>query len=233
MPGEELKDLRNRVINQYPFPDHGTEQENLTVVAAVIQDSTFTCNTRQLFDAYSGKTNVYMMNYHFLAKYNLSFHASDLLPTFYNTNLDVAGILEKCQNVSSVLAQTIAAFLKSYAPAYQSYLKSHAISGDPNTNTIPRANQVRWPLATTSSSDNHDKVRQIMEPYYPNPPFLRPPFRISPEDLINTATICGFWNSIAADIIKIVDSEEHEEHETSLALMIQGSERPAPHLVST
>lgn len=225
MPGADLEELRIRVIHQYPFPKSGTENQNLSVVARLIRDSSFTCNTRQLFDAYKNKTNVYMMNYHFLhdlhllnQNINLAIHASDLLPTFFNQDVDVVGILEKCHSIPRRLAKLAAGFVNIFAPAYQSYLKSHAITGDPNTYSRFPADSVKWPPATTDPSDKHDKVKKVMEPI-----LGIPPFRIAPEDPINTASICDFWNKIAADIMKTIDTQENE---TSL-LTVQGSERPA------
>lgn len=167
------------------------------------------------------------MNYRFLDQENLAIHASDLLPTFFHRGVDIAGILHKCQNLTEARAQIVGAYFNSYARSYLSYLKSHALTGDPNKYHVPQLRRIRWPLATTNPGDNHDKVRQVLEPYLPTLPYVQPPFSVAPEDLVNTARICGFWNEIAADITEIVNTQE--QHESSLlSLTVQGPERVLP-----
>ena len=51
---------------------------------AVIGDSSFLCHVRDLTDAYAGKT--YNLQYSFTP----GIHALDLLPTFYNLNLNLS-----------------------------------------------------------------------------------------------------------------------------------------------
>lgn len=89
-------------------------------VKAFLGDSSFQCNVRYLTDAYAGKT--YNLQY----AVTPGFHATDLLPTFYDLNLDVSLL------GNSIDLPLVAGF-GAFAQAYQSYLVSHARSGDPNT----------------------------------------------------------------------------------------------------
>ena len=217
MPGNEFARVRDQINARYASKNFDNQ---LNRVGTLIRDASFTCNTRQLFDAYNGKISTWMMNYHFLAKYGAAIHASDLLPTFCNDNLNVADLLHKCANISELKALAIGPYIrKTFAPDYQSYLKSHAIYNDPNTGAIAGAKKVHWPLATTSAADNHDHVMNVMQPYYPDFPVTNPPFKILAQDPNNTATSCGFWNDIATQIMDIVGETQKE-----LSLTIQNDE---------
>ncbi|KAL8746200.1 MAG: hypothetical protein Q9190_001754 [Brigantiaea leucoxantha] len=100
----------------------------------LIGESSFYCNVRYLSDAYAGK------NYNLQYSVTPGLHATDLLPTFYNLNLDLSIF------GSDVPFPIIPGF-GSFAQGYQSYLTSHARSGDPNkykkTINIPPA--ITWP----------------------------------------------------------------------------------------
>jgi len=193
--------------------------DQLTRVGTLIRDVAFTCNTRQLFDAYNGKIKIWMMNYNFLAKYGAAVHASDLLPTFCNKYLDLADLLKTCGSVPASLANRLGPYVKNnLAPAYQSYLKSHAIHDDPNTGAKGGAAKVNWTTATTSGDDDHDHARNIMQPYLPLL-WWKPPFAMAPQDPINTASSCKFWNAIAAQIMEIVGGDQDEPR-----LTIQGAD---------
>ncbi|KAF2668736.1 alpha/beta-hydrolase [Microthyrium microscopicum] len=80
-----------------------------------LQDTTFTCNTRFLSVAYIGQS----WNIQYSTGDGL--HGSDVFPTYYN------GIPPN-----------------PMSQAYQSYLVSHATTGDPNTNRIKNAT-IEWP----------------------------------------------------------------------------------------
>ena len=100
---------------------------------ALLGDSSFYCNIRYLTDAYNGK------NYNLKYSVTPGVHATDLLPTFYNLNIDLSAL-------GSALSIPIVPGFGPFAQASQSYLVSHARSGDPNiykkTINIPPA--IRW-----------------------------------------------------------------------------------------
>jgi len=103
-------------------------------IKAYIGDEGFQCNVRFLTDAYDGK------NYNLQYSVFPGLHATDLLPTFYDANLDLAVF------GMDIPFPLIPAF-GSFAQGYQSYLVSHARTGDPNTYkktfNIPPA--ITWP----------------------------------------------------------------------------------------
>lgn len=205
MPGNDFASIRDEINTTYASTKFNNQ---LNRVGILIRDAAFTCNTRQLFDAYSSKIPTWMMNYHFLAAYDAAVHASDLLPTFCNDDLNVAKLLSNCANVPWVEAKIIGPYIrKTFAHEYQSFLKSHAIYGDPNKGAQGGAKKVEWPVATTSSADNHDHVMNVMQPYYPT---TGPPFQILGQDPNNTATSCEFWNHIAGEIMDIVGKHQQE-----------------------
>ena len=197
MPQSSLAPLRAKIANQYPLSNYKGDQ--IARVGAVIQDSTFVCNTRQLFDAYSSRSrsssSVYMMNYHFLAKYNLAVHGSDLIPTFFTETMDFRALL--CNfTFSGVVKDSMTKF----ASSYQSYLTSHALYGNPNNGTTGGAKKVRWQPAKTSTDGNF--VQKILEPYLPLIPALEPWFRLAGQDELNTRQICSFWTEVASEIME-------------------------------
>ncbi|MCJ1387651.1 hypothetical protein MMC18_000494 [Xylographa bjoerkii] len=196
MPGDTLAPLRANIAARYPVSAYQNDQINRT--GAVIQDSTFVCNTRQLFDAYSKiRTPVYMMNYYFLAHYGKAVHASDLLPTFYNKDMDVAALL--CKWPAWLVDNIIKPNIAHYARSYISYLTSYAIFGNPNDGASRGAHRVKWPAASTSTDGNF--VQNVLEPYLPDDTVLDPWFRIVNVDTINTRDVCGYWNDVALKIM--------------------------------
>ncbi|MCJ1400586.1 hypothetical protein MMC11_003792 [Xylographa trunciseda] len=196
MPGNTLATLRADIAAHYPVTAYKNDQISRT--GAVIQDSTFVCNTRQLFNAYSQiNTPVYMMNYHFLANEGKAVHASDLLPTFYNKDMDVAALLCNWPAwiVNSIIKPNIAAYARSYA----SYLTSYTIFGNPNEGASGGAAKVHWPPATTSADGNY--VQNVLEPYWAGEIPGKPWFRLATQDTINTKDVCGYWDKVAQQIM--------------------------------
>ncbi|KAL8715444.1 MAG: hypothetical protein Q9220_000778 [cf. Caloplaca sp. 1 TL-2023] len=116
--------------------NYTTERDRLK---GLLQESSFVCNVRYLSDAYAGK------NYNLQYSVTPGLHATDLLPTFYNLNLDL-----------SIFGQDvpfpIVPGFGSFAQAYQSYLTSHARTGDPNTykKTLNIPPAIAWPKPGSS-----------------------------------------------------------------------------------
>ncbi|KKY22420.1 putative lipase 2 [Diplodia seriata] len=131
----------NAAIEEF-FPPVSTNDTYDTVVErtkAFVRDSSFTCWSRFLTDAYNGKT--WNMQY----SVTPGWHGTDLLPAFYQIYVSFGG---------DVAFPLLPGF-GSFATAYQSYLTSHARSGDPNTHAattnIPPA--INWPRPTTGGED--------------------------------------------------------------------------------
>ena len=143
-------------------------------------DSSFYCNVRYLTDAYDGK------NYNLRYGVTPGFHATDLLPTFYDLNLDLSAF---GNDVSYPLIPGFGAF----AQAYQSYLVSHARTGDPNvykkTLNVPSA--ITWP----KPSSGGDQISGVL-----NAGDLG--FSVV-ADSQTEESVCGFWREVAAAVTNL------------------------------
>jgi hypothetical protein len=139
--------------------------------------SSFQCNVRYLSDAYAGK------NYNLQYSVTPGFHATDLLPTFYDLNVDLTLFFDD-------ESYPLIPGFGSFAQAYQSYLVLHAQSSDPNTYAktfnIPPA--INWPKA----GDSGDEITDVL--YAGDAGFSL----IS--DPQTTETLCEFWREVAAAV---------------------------------
>ena len=148
---------------------------------ALLAESSFQCNVRYLSDAYNGK------NYNLQYSVTPGFHATDLLPAFYDLNVDLTAL------GNSVPYPLIPGF-GSFAQAYQSYLVSHARSGDPNkfaklVNVPPAIN---WPKAGSSSANTLTNVLNAGNSG----------FSVI-NDSETTESACGFWREVAAALTNL------------------------------
>ena len=165
-----------------------------------------------------------MMNYYFLGDFDGAVHASDLLPTFCNNDTPVSELLQNCLNVRQ-RAVEVGQYMKgTFAPNYQSYLKSHAIYGNPNEGAKGRAKEIPWQPSITYKDDNHDHVRNVLQPHFPTR-LGGNPFEITDKDPNNTATSCEFWNEVAPEVMMVVGS-----HQPEPLLTIQDDEESSPEL---
>lgn len=146
---------------------------------ALIGDSTFQCNVRYLSDAYAGK------NYNLQYSVTPGLHGMDLFPTFYNLNVDLAAIA----NTTSV---PIVPGFGPLAQAYQSYLVSHARTGDPNkykkTRNVPPA--IPWPKP--SGGDELSGVLNVGDSG----------FNLI-SDPQTRESVCDFWRRTAAAVTNL------------------------------
>ncbi|KAI4246096.1 MAG: hypothetical protein L6R42_009998, partial [Xanthoria sp. 1 TBL-2021] len=115
---------------------------------ALLGDSSFYCNVRYLTDAYEGQT--WNLKYSILP----GLHGTDILPTFYNLNLDLDGFGR------SVPFPLVPGF-GGFSQAYQSYLVSHARTGDPNTyrRRVGLSPTRSWPKPDGSG----DRVEDVLQ----------------------------------------------------------------------
>ncbi|KAL2050067.1 hypothetical protein ABVK25_009677 [Lepraria finkii] len=144
---------------------------------ALLGQSSFQCNVRYLSDAYAGK------NYNLQYSVTPGFHGTDLLPTFYNLNVDLTlfGDDESYPLIPG---------FGSFAQAYQSYLVSHARSGNPNTyaKTVNIPLAINWPKA----GDSGDEITGVLNAGDAG-------FNLI-SDSQTTESICGFWREVAAAV---------------------------------
>ncbi|KAL9074453.1 MAG: hypothetical protein Q9161_002241 [Pseudevernia consocians] len=148
---------------------------------ALLADSSFQCNVRYLSDAYNG------INYNLQYSVTPGFHATDLLPTFYDLNIDLTALGD---NAPFPLIPSFG----SFAQTYQSYLVSHARSGDPNTYAkmlnVPPA--ISWPKAASSSANELTGVLNAGDLGFG---------LISDNE--TTESVCGFWREVAAAVTNL------------------------------
>ncbi|KAL8726444.1 MAG: hypothetical protein Q9166_006722 [cf. Caloplaca sp. 2 TL-2023] len=168
---------------RYP-PVMGAGPKNYTTERDRLRDflneASFVCNVRYLSDAYAGK------NYNLQYSVTPGLHATDLLPTFYNLNINL-DLFGRDVPVPIILG------FGSFAQAYQSYLTSHARTGDPNrfkkTINIPPA--ITWPKPGNSG----DAFTGVL-----NAGDLG--FDVI-TDRQNARSRCDFWREVAAAVTNL------------------------------
>jgi hypothetical protein len=116
-------------------------------LGAFIRDSSFTCYARSLTDAYAGK------NWNMQYSSTLGLHATDLLPMFLDDSISLGD-----------LNFHLFPLFGGSAGAYQSYMASHAVHGNPNTDrlkfNIPPT--INWPHPTPDG-DTYGNVLNVNE----------------------------------------------------------------------
>ncbi|KAI9742049.1 MAG: hypothetical protein M1834_000439 [Cirrosporium novae-zelandiae] len=168
------------VEEQYPSSSYDTVTDR---VLDFLGDSCFHCNTRWMTDALASVSDVYNLLYAVTPGY----HATDILPTFYNLNLDI-------DTFAGEVAFALLPLFGTYAQGYQSYLTSHARTGNPNTYrkilNIPTA--IKWP---TVGNVNGEKLTGVLKAG--NLGFS------TTSDSETTESACGFWREIAAAVTNL------------------------------
>ena len=138
---------------------------------AALGDSEFYCNVRYLSDAYDG------INYNLQYSVTPGFHATDLLPTFYDLNVDLT-------TLGIDAPYPLIPGFGSFAQAYQSYLVSHARNGDPNINAkVPNVPPtINWPKAGSVGANEITNVLNAGDLG----------FNLFTDNK-TTEGVCGFW----------------------------------------
>ncbi|KAG8525909.1 uncharacterized protein KY384_000671 [Bacidia gigantensis] len=197
MPQSSLSSVRSAIMSAYPsssYPDAPKAR-----ASAVIRDSSFTCNVQQLFDAYGGTADTYVLKYDVTPKSGLftipADHGTDLLPTFWNGEVDFAKFLASVANKISPIPippfflNGFSKFYAAFSPKFQAYLVSFAISGNPNS--LASENPF-WPTATADGSSIGNVLQAQATP-------TDTQFTVIVDE-INTSGLCSFWKTLAAEI---------------------------------
>ena len=200
MDGSGLDPVRRTIQQHYDCTKAPYNNDYKMCVGTLIRDAAFTCNTRQLYDAYKGKA--YMMQYSFPAPLSaLAVHASDLLPTFISSDTDVTALLRRLVKTLKEPSLSIAAgVLRTLSFRYRKYLASHAVWGDPNKDRVSVT--PKWPLAI----DNGNQVERVLEVRFGDS-VLHPIFGTI-KDSMNTNASCGVWNDIANSLDGTLQDDE-------------------------
>ena len=212
VPEASLSTIRDAIRAQYPvslYPDQRVR------AMTVIRDSSFTCNTRQLFDAYSNvtKDGVYMMQYDLLGWWNLDVHASDLLPLFWNTNINMTFWLQTCANLPAWKAGLVDYAVANISAAYQERFLRHAISGTPNNPSSSWWSA--WSPAYVRNWLNPDGMLKGVMEVGGDDFFSGFGFSSWTTDYINTKTACDFWTEIAFNISSFAE-KPYLDYDTQL-----------------
>jgi hypothetical protein len=126
---DKLPAINNAIIQKFPSPliaKTFKSQRDRTI--DFVQYSVFTCNARFISEAYKGKT------YNIQYSRGNGMHGSDIMADFF-----VPG------SVSAMATSFSDKTWSTFAPQFQSYLTSHARSGDVNKFRAPGT--IEWPLS--------------------------------------------------------------------------------------
>jgi carboxylesterase type B len=139
---------------------------------AFVDQSTFVCNTRYLSQAYPTKT--YNMQYS-------GIHGSDLLAIFYRPG-----------SPEALAAKAVSRDFAGFAQVYQSYLLSHARSGDPNTysDKTGKPPAISWPIAQINENGIGGVLNATVKSF------------ALVADGENGQNACDFWIKFETDLTK-------------------------------
>ncbi|KAK3390106.1 carboxylesterase family protein [Podospora didyma] len=194
-PGETLQSVRDQILGNYTKPCDSTYPGWKTCLNHIIRDSSFTCNTRWLHDAYP-KANRWMMAYNFPNPVE-AVHAFDLVPLYMNTFQDAFNLIRR--NAPKLIPDSTVSSIASgvsnvVMQTYQAYAGSFGVSGDPNPVKLPAA--AAWPTAQAGTAYGN-----VMGVSNANGWALGP-------DTKNTEGICQFWNGIATQVMAARGKQE-------------------------
>ena len=209
LPGPARSSLRQTVSDFYPLANFSNDQ--VLRVGEVIRDCSFYVNTRVLFEAYlkTIPNSTYGMRYSYLEEYNGAVHASDLVPSFWNKDLDVIQLLIDCANTSWWIARTLAQNLETkLAPTYQSYMASFVLYGDPNKG---REKAVIW----TPAERREEYIGNVMKTVFSL--FFRP-FSMLDVDDLSRMSRTEFWLGIAEGLVLHDRTEETRPNQRALLI---------------
>ena len=138
---------------------------------ALLGDSSFLCNTRYLTDAYANST------WNLIYAIPPGLHGSDIIATFYDANIAFSVL-------GTEIDLPLIPFLGPFAKAYQSYLTSHARTGNPNTfkKTINIPSAIHWPQPGGLAGDVLSNVLRAGDTG----------FKVV-EDAMTKRSVCKFW----------------------------------------
>jgi carboxylesterase type B len=201
--GVVYSSIRNSISTQYPTSAYS---DQIARAAAVITDSSFTCNTRHIIDSYLGSgIPVYALDYAVFSEYNASTHASDLLPDFSNSQVDYKQFLKCISNKTGIaLDFLVRTIQKDISPGLQQYFTDHAIWGNPNYN-VPWY-EYHWLQANTAAcpssvSSGGTCVWNLMKP---KDTYVKSNWEDNKgADVQTPSGVCDFWKDIAGEIAKI------------------------------
>ncbi|KAI1463154.1 alpha/beta-hydrolase [Daldinia caldariorum] len=181
-PGSRLKPQRD-AVKEYYNCEELYDGDFYACLSAIVRESSFTCNTRDLFEAYPAES--YMMRYSF-PQSSVAFHASDLYPLFTKNAEEVIAALNGSIGEENATLYANLLYGLKIPEAYKNYFASFALTGDPNEGLLSPPYE-QWPVANGSSEllSNVMKVSLI--------------FSLTTDDQ-NSKSNCSFWTEIAKEL---------------------------------
>ena len=219
--GDQYACIRSNISKQYPSSSFKDQVER---AAAVIRDSSFTCNTRFIADQYIPNVSkkVYAMDYAVFAKLpgrNYATHGTDLVPAFVNKQTDYRKLLASLFGggfVAEAGADVANRVLtKAVAPGMQAMFTSHAIWGDPNYNCQKKCGLFKkkccysWLPVNVSACPDKRSSSCIWNLLAPKAATLQENVwtNNTGPDLITKSDTCDFWMEVATNITKISNKD--------------------------
>jgi Carboxylesterase family len=158
------KETMDAIRKEYPLSKFPSEKERFRIF---YNYGTFVCGTRYIADAYKGKV------YNMVFSQGGGTHGADIGTTFYSPNF---------------LMDLLRPGFGKLASNYQSYLISHARSGDPNK-FRSASGTIEWPKVTYG-------------PVYSNVLNVTDNGFTLIKDEGNTEADCGFWRKTLQGLTK-------------------------------
>ncbi|KAI1806534.1 alpha/beta-hydrolase [Daldinia bambusicola] len=184
-PGSHLKPQRDAVKKHYNCEEL-YDGDFYACLSTIVRESSFTCNTRDLFEAYPAVS--YMMKYSFPTS-SLAFHASDLYPLFTESAEEVIAALSDSIGEGNATLYAKLLYGLEIPQVYKNYFASFALTGDPNEGLLSPNKQ--WLVADGSS----ELLSNVMEVSFD----IFGAFSLATDDQ-NSKSSCSFWTEIAKEL---------------------------------
>ncbi|KAH8624331.1 hypothetical protein IG631_21070 [Alternaria alternata] len=186
-PGAALADIRHRIEKQYPAKFFDSQQKMR--MRKVLRDSTFVCNTRQIYNAFHNDSTVYT------AKFEMppAQHGFDMFALIWHRDVAVSELLKKAsEKIPGFILDIFDQIWPAFAPRFQAYFAGHAVAGDPN---YLSHRGLEWKPTVDDGNELTNSLKMgLMYPDHAHP-FFR-----SGKDAQNSMENCAFWDEIAKDI---------------------------------
>jgi carboxylesterase type B len=187
-PGDALANIRDRIAKQYPARLFDSKQKMR--MRKVLRDSTFVCNTRQIYNAFHNDSTVYT------AKFEMppAQHGFDMFALIWHRDVAVSELLKNAsEKIPDFILDIFDNIWPRFAPRFQNYFAGHALAGDPN---YPyHRGGLEWKPTVDDGNELTNSLKMgLMYPNYAHP------FFTSGKDAQNSMENCAFWDEIAKDI---------------------------------
>jgi carboxylesterase type B len=187
-PGAKLANIRDRIEKQYPARLFDPKQKMR--MRKVLRDSTFVCNTRQIYNAFRNDSTVYT------AKFEMppAQHGFDMFALIWHRGVAVSELLKNAsEKIPDFILDIFDNIWPVFAPRFQDYFAGHALTGNPNQ--LHHRRGLEWKPTVDDGNELTNSLKMgLMYPNYAHP------FFTSGKDAQNSMENCAFWDEIAKDI---------------------------------